>query len=246
VEHGDEPQGRPAPPAGGAAVPPALGAPPPSVVDRRVPCPRCGELAEPGQEVCLRCGALVGRGYRRPPSWRLPAALAALGVLLIGAGAGFGVAELTHHKSSEKKPISLTPKEPVTPPPPVTTPPPTTPTGPSGPSGPSGASGPSGPTSGGAAAGVTLTDWPAGKSGWTVVLATAKNRPDAEARAREAAGRSISAGVLQGSDYSSFGPDEWIAFMGQYDSRAAARRAGKAYAAKGFGGKPHKVTPKKK
>jgi hypothetical protein len=245
VERGGEPQGQPAPPESGTAVPPAPGAPPPSVADRRVPCPRCGELAEPGQEVCLRCGALVGRAYRRPPSWRLPAALAGLGVLLIGAGAGFGVAELTHHKSNKKTPISLTPKEPVTTAPTVTTPPPT-PTGPSGPSGPSGASGPSGPTSGGSAAGATLTQWPAGKSGWAVVLTKAKSRKEAEDRARQAARSSISAGVIHGADYAGFGADQWIAFMGQYDSRAAASRAEKAYAAKGFPGKPHKVSPKKK
>ena len=96
---------RPAPPPSPETL---AGLPPPVVTDRRVPCPRCGELAEPGQEICLRCGALVGRYYRRPPSWRIPAALAALGVLLVGAGVGFGVAELTHHKSAKKSaPVSL-------------------------------------------------------------------------------------------------------------------------------------------
>ena len=241
MEHGEEPQGQPAPPAGG----PAPGAPPPAVGEQRVPCPRCGELAEPGQEICLRCGALVGRSYRRPPSWRVPAALAALGVLLIGAGAGFGVAELTHDKSKKKEPISLTPTQPVTSLPTVTTPP-TTPTGPSGPSGPSGTSGPSGPASGGASAGETLTQWPSGKKGGTVLLTTAKSKKKAQDRAREAARRSISAGVIHGADYQGFGSNEWIACMGQSDTRAAAARAAKAYADKGFSGKPREITPKKK
>jgi hypothetical protein len=213
------------------------------VDDRRVACPRCGELAEPGQEVCLRCGALVGRSYRRPPSWRLPAALAALGVLLIGAGAGFGVAELTHKKTGKKKPISLTPVQPVAPTPTVTTPPPTT-TTPTGPSGPSGPSGPTG--SGGASAGGVLTTWPAGKTGWTVVLTTTNDRKQAEDRARQAAAKSISAGVLHGADFQGFASGKWIAFMGQYDTRAAANRAEKSYGSKGFAGTPRQIKPKKK
>jgi hypothetical protein len=213
-----------------------------------VPCPRCGELAVAGQEVCLNCGALVGRSYRRPPTWRVPAALAALGVLLIGAGAGFGIAELTHKKARKSKPISLTPKQPVTPLPTVTTPPPTTPTGPSGPSGPSGTSGPSGPTSttGGASAGELLTTWPASKTGWTVVLVKLKDQNKARDRARAAARKSISAGIISGADYVGFASDQWIVFMGQYDTRKAAARAAKAYAGKGFTGKPTQITPKKK
>lgn len=271
MEHGEEPQGQPAPPGSGAhsaeafgppptaetrvqdpsvpagAAPAAvLDAPPPVVTDRRLACPRCGEVAEPGQDVCLRCGALVGRAYRPPPSWRLPAALAALGVLLIGAGVGFGVAELTHKKTSHNGPISLTPSQPVAPTPTVTTPPPVakTPTGPSGPSGASGASGPSG--TGGAAAGALLTSWPADKSGWTVVLGKFDDQAKAQDRARAAAAKAISAGVLRGADYKGFPQGQWIAFMGQYDKRAAAARAAKQYAAKGFSGQPHQVTPKKK
>src|SRR5207248_8590627 len=149
----------------------ALGSlPPPVVTDRRVPCPRCGELAEPGQEVCLRCGALIGRSYRRPPSWRVPAALAALGVLLIGAGAGFGVAELTHHKSSKKKtgPISLNPTAPSTTAPPLTTTAPTTPPPKTTP--PTTTPTTTTPPSGGANAGAPLTTWPSGTRAWTVVL----------------------------------------------------------------------------
>jgi hypothetical protein len=225
-------------PAGAAAA-----APPPPLADRRVLCPRCGEPAEPGQEVCLRCGAPVGRAYRRPPSWRLPAALAALGVLLVGAGAGFGIAELTHDNKSKKKPISLTPKQPVTPAPTGPTGP-TTPTGPSGPTGATTPSGPSGPT--GASTSVTLTSWPAGQKGWTVVLMVGKDRGKVEERARAAARSSISAGVLKGDDYQGFKPGVWVAFMGQYDKREGAQKAKKTYASKGFSGKPREITPKKK
>ena len=233
-------------PAAIAGPPPDPGTvPPPPGGARRLECPRCGEPAEPGQEVCLRCGALVGRAYRRPPSWRLPAALAALGVLLIGAGVGFGVAELTHDETgNKKKPISLTPTQPVTRLPTTATP--TTPTGPSGPTGTTGSSGPTGPATGGAPGNATLTSWPAGSSGWTVVLVTATKQKQAEDRAREAAAKSISAGVLRGSDYQGFSANEWVAFMGQYQTKAAAQRARKSYADKGFPGDPQQIKPKRK
>ncbi|MEA2307835.1 MAG: hypothetical protein QOI65_121 [Thermoleophilaceae bacterium] len=244
----EQPQGEP---AGAAGAPPpdpatlaapaatATAAPPPSTADLRVPCPRCGEPAQPGQEICLNCGALVGRSYRRPPSWRVPAALAALGVLLIGAGAGFGVAELTHGKD-KKKPISLTPSRPVTPSTTATTPPPaaTTTTQPTSPT--TTGTTPTTPQT------ATLTTWPAGTTGWTVVLTTMPDRNQAEARARSAAGQQISAGVLKGSDYRGFKKTEWVVFMGQYDSKSAAARAGKGYAKKGFPGKPEQIRPKKK
>src|SRR5438067_1319556 len=82
-------------------------------------------------------------------------------------------------------------------------PPPTVPTGPSGPSGPSGTSGPSGPaaTGGASAGGGLLTTWPAGKTGWTVVLTKLKDKKRAQDRARAAARKSISAGVISGADY---------------------------------------------
>ena len=233
MEYGAQP---PAPPATSVAA-----APPPVMSSRRVPCPRCGELAEPGQEVCLRCGALVGRAYRRPPGWRLPAALAALGVLLIGAGAGFGVAELTHDKDEKKKPVALTPKRPVAPvPPPVATPPPTT-TAPT-----TTAPTTTAPTTEPSTGTGTLSQWPAGKSGWTVILITASDRKSARDQAKRAAERSISAGVLSGKEYSGIAPDQFAAFMGQYDSRAAAQRAADNYKTKGFSGTPTEIKPKAK
>jgi hypothetical protein len=230
-----------APPIDPAALPP------PVTSDRRNACPNCGEPAEPGQEICLRCGARVARDYRRPPGWRVPAALAALGVLLIGAGAGFGVAELTHKKARKKEPISLTPIRPVTPVPTrtVTAPPPTTtPTGPSGPNG--AATGPSGPTgaTGGAKPNETLTSWPTGHTGWTVILASSKDRAQAAARARSAAKHSISAGVIRTDSFKHLPRATWMAFMGQYDSKKAASRAQKRYASQGYKGSPLFLQPK--
>jgi hypothetical protein len=170
-----------------------------------------------------------------------------LGVLLIGAGAGFGVAELTHDKDKKKKPISLTPKR-VPPAVPLATPPPTT-TAPTTTAPPTTTN--TAPTTtdtaptGGAAPG-TLTTWPPGKAGWTVLLITTTNKSEAEKTAHNAARESISAGILDSDDYAGFQKDSWVAFMGQYDSKAAAKRAAKSYQQKGFSGTPTEIKPKAK
>ena len=98
---------------------------------------------------------------------------------------------------------------------------------------------------GGANAGAPLTTWPSATRAWTVVLITTKDEARARARAREAARKSISAGVIHGADYAGFTKDEWIVFMGQYPKRAAASRAAKSYASKGFSGNPRFIKPKK-
>jgi uncharacterized OB-fold protein len=48
-------------------------------------CAACGEPLAPDQEWCLECGA--GRTLlRRPPSWRVPAAIVAFVLALVIAG----------------------------------------------------------------------------------------------------------------------------------------------------------------
>jgi hypothetical protein len=83
-----------------------------------------------------------------------------------------------------------------------------------------------------------------GKSGWTVVLVTTPDKGQAETQARNAAKQSISAGVLSGSEYDGFEKGTWIAFMGQYDTKSAAKRASESYKAKGFSGTPTAIKPK--
>jgi hypothetical protein len=90
-----------------------------------------------------------------------------------------------------------------------------------------------------------LTEWPSGKTGWTVQLGTFDDEAKAEDEARKAAAQSISAGVLEGAKYEELGEDQWVVFMGQYDSRGAARMASKGYASKGFSGDVRQITPKK-
>jgi hypothetical protein len=98
---------------------------------------------------------------------------------------------------------------------------------------------------GGANGSPALTVWPSGTRGWTVVLLITKDKAKATSRARDAARKSISAGVIHGADYGGFNRSDWIAFMGQYPKRDAAARAEKGYAAKGFSGKPRFIKPKR-
>lgn len=190
-------------------------------------------MAQPGQELCLRCGARVGRTYRRPPSWRVPAALAALGILLIGAGAGFAVADLSHKKDKKKTVVPLVPRTTTTTTTttaPATTAPATTSTAPTTTEGKRGVQPVPGTTS---ASPTSATEWPKGTNAWTVVLATAKTRADADSQARKATDKGIPAGVLKASDYANLkGP--WVVFAGQYSSRKAAQNVGKSYASRGF------------
>jgi hypothetical protein len=69
--------------------------------------------------------------------------------------------------------------------------------------------------------------WPAGQSGYTVILASipedeGRARADAAAQQALAAGLS-SVGVLRSADYSSLRPGYWVAYAGVYDSLAEAR-----------------------
>jgi hypothetical protein len=218
-------------------------------VERLIACPECGAPAEPGQELCLRCGGRISREYRRSPSWVGPAILAAVGVLLIGAGIGFGVSELTKGKSHKA------PRRPAV----ATRPTLRMPTGPatvlpgqSAPTSPGGATTPKKPPApvpltpgGGRTPGrpsvhptppthPSPTSWPTGKSAYTVVLASASTRSAAESKARQATGRGISAGVLNSSNYSSLRPGYWVTFAGQFSSASAASSAAKRYASQGF------------
>ena len=74
-----------------------------------------------------------------------------------------------------------------------------------------------------------LTEWPRGKDGWTVVLASlpaARGRAIATARAKEAVEAGVAdVGVLDSSRYSSLHPGYYVVFSGVYDSLEAANDA---------------------
>jgi hypothetical protein len=83
-----------------------------------------------------------------------------------------------------------------------------------------------------------LAEWPAGKSGYTVVLEsvpTSAGRALAVARAKRAQGAGLgSVGVLDASNYSSFHPGYYVVFSGVYGSPGEAAAAVATAHARGF------------
>jgi hypothetical protein len=84
----------------------------------------------------------------------------------------------------------------------------------------------------------TLTAWPAGQSGFTVVLESlpsSSGRSLALARARAASRAGLpQVGILDSSRYSSLHPGYYVVFSGIYTSRGQAEAARAAAADKGF------------
>jgi len=176
-------------------------------------CPNCGAHADPGQLVCLECGARLALDYRRPRGW-FPAA-AVIAVVLLIAGAAFAITliavdddskdevaaskagkSVSHPQAAKKqarakakarakktKPRS---RAPVT-------------------------------------AGIPA--WPTHRDGFTVVLLSAGDQASARDFARNARKDHVDAGVLHSDDYSSLEKGFWIVFSGVYKSRGSADRA---------------------
>jgi hypothetical protein len=208
-------------------------------------CPRCGTPHEPNQEYCLECGLRLpveasglvprlGRAWRRqlgwyPGDWVWPSLVA----LLIAALAGIGAAAFVSH--DQKRAGYVTGTSPFGPPPTTTAPaaPPTT--------------APSVSTQTGTqltppkqkpAPSPALKVWPAGKSGWTVVLAslpTANGRAFALAQARAAEHSGLQAvGIIDSSQYASLHPGYYVLFSGIYTSFDDANTAATTAQSRGY------------
>jgi hypothetical protein len=193
-------------------------------------CPRCGTPHELDQEYCLECGLRLpteargviprlNRGWRSrvgwyPGDWIWPSLLA----LLIAALAGIGAAAFVSHDEQRAgyvtgtSPIGALP---ATAPLGETLTTPTT----------------SAPTQTGTqppapgeipVAPLTLKAWPAGRSGWTVVLQSlpAKNgRSFALAQARAAIHSGLKdVGIIDSSQFASLHPGYYMLFTGIYSS----------------------------
>lgn len=214
-------------------------------------CPRCGAPYRPGQEYCLECGQrlqgasrafgrLAGAWQRRlgwyPGDWIWPVLLffvlavagAAAAIVLSDAGAGNSTIVATEGGA---------PRAPSAAPPTTTVALPTVPSGtPSGP--PETPTAPPPATTSAPPPG-TLTAWPAGQTGYTVVVESiprgAGGRGLALERARAASrGGLPKVGILDSSRYSSLHPGYYVVFSGIYSSRGEADQAQAAANAKGF------------
>jgi zinc-ribbon domain len=225
---------------------------PPAEVDEHL-CPRCGAPHQPGQEYCLECGARLEPGpspfaalatfWRDrfgwyPADWVWPVLLALLvaviggivAVVLADSGRGGTNALIATQPGQPRAPVAPTPTATVALPTvpqgtPTTSGPPATPSKP-----PPAKSTPS--TSGG------LTTWPAGRSGWTVVLEsipTSAGRSVALARARAAIDAGLpQVGILNSGQFSSLHPGYYVVFSGLYASQGAANAAASTAGGKGF------------
>lgn len=85
---------------------------------------------------------------------------------------------------------------------------------------------PTGPTAS------TGGSWPAGSSGWTVVLASVPSQSEAQSDANRAAAAGLAdTRVLYSSDHSSLRAGWWVAFSGVLSHDDAVSRASQAHAA---------------
>src|SRR4051794_13049148 len=89
----------------------ATEAPPHAPGSEALTCPNCGAPADPGQLMCLECGSRLALGYQRPPSWRLPAAIVGVVLLIAGIGVAFALASVTGdaNKTTAAAPTQPTP-----------------------------------------------------------------------------------------------------------------------------------------
>jgi hypothetical protein len=79
---------------------------------------------------------------------------------------------------------------------------------------------------------VHMDSWPDRISAWTVVLASASTRGQAETAAelaRRVPTRGLNLGVLRSNDYVDLTPGYWVAFVGQFDTAEEAQEAADRY-----------------
>lgn len=213
--------------------------PPPAVDAEGGECPRCGTPYAPFQEYCLECGLRlpVSRGiipvlataWRRrlpwyPGDWIWPVLLAlviaALGAAIaILASNDNGSPGRTQAATGESVPVRSgtgpAPTEPT-----GTNPVPTTPGTTTEPTTPQP---PPPPATG------TITEWPAGQNGWTIVLASipqSGGRATALSDARKAISAGLTdVGVLDSSEFSSLHSGYYVVFSGIFNSEQEAKSA---------------------
>jgi cell division septation protein DedD len=172
------------------------------------------------QEWCLHCGAAVGTRIVAAPGWRTPIIIACSLLALAAIAVAIAIVQLADDTGqvAQNPPaaVNATP----TPPPaatPTVTPDSTMPEA-SGKETPEPTATPK--------QGAADADWPAGESGWTVVLASDKSESDARDKADDFAADGIAGvGVLHSNDFSSLKPGYWVVFAGRYDSQSEASDA---------------------
>lgn len=216
----------------------ATEAPPEALAPETVACPNCGAPADAGQLMCLECGSRLALGYQRPPSWRLPAAIIGVVLLIAGLGVAIALAAVTDNANKTTAAAPTQPAPAQSAPadtPPTASQPTTTPTT-------STATPAPGADGGDTAAGTTptpapapaATGWPPGKNAFTVILASMPTEAAAEDKLAKAKAAGItSAAILHSDDFPTLNPGYWVVFDGQYDSVDQAQSQAAADRGKG-------------
>jgi cytoskeletal protein RodZ len=189
-------------------------------------CPTCGAPAkERGQLICLECGSRIALGYRRPPSWKLPVAIAvAVGaVLLVLAVLGWHAINDNTDNEVAKAPIKVKQK-------PAT----------------AKAKAKAKAPAKKAAAIVKkngIYTWPKGLAGYTIVLQSTSDQASATNLAKAANTGTTKAGVIAGSDFKNLQKGLYLVFAGQYKSQAAAEHSAAGLSTRYQGAYTQKVIP---
>jgi hypothetical protein len=165
-------------------------------------CPNCGAHAEPGQLVCLECGARLALDYRRPRGWKPAAAVIAL--VLAVASAAFAITLIAvDDDSKEEVAATKAGRE----------------------AGPRQSKPEARPRRQAPKPAGGVRTWPRGRDGFTVVLLAAGDRPSARSVASNVRRGGTEVGILRSDDYSSLEKGFWLVFSGVYRTQAQARRA---------------------
>jgi hypothetical protein len=188
------------------------------------------------QEWCLTCGAAVGTRVVAAPGWRAPligAAVIAVIAAIAIAVAIIQLADDTDQVAQNPQPTPQATPAPATTPTPDPTlidpnarPTPDTGITPSPTPSPESTPSPEPTSTPDTSGGGSIASWPAGESGWTVVLASTTSKSSADDKAQGFIDDGISGvGVLNSDDFGSLNPGYWVVYSGQYDSQAEARSA---------------------
>ncbi|HWF25361.1 MAG TPA: SPOR domain-containing protein [Solirubrobacteraceae bacterium] len=175
-------------------------------------CPHCGARLAGDQEWCLECGAAVKVRIRPARGWRVPVAIVGGVVVVSALILVFALSALSGSANSSVPAVLAAP--------PVH-------------HARHHAAAPAARTSSTTKPAATIASWPAGVTGYTVVLGVVHARSAATASATKIASAGIPVGVLASSDYSSMRPGDWIVFSGTYSSRAQADAAATGLQTKG-------------
>lgn len=195
--------------------------PPPAEPATEKRCPRCGAGMTERQEWCLNCGTAVGTRVAAAPGWRAPFAIAGVILALAAIAVAVAIVQLADDtdRVTQKAPAAAA----ATPPPATATPAPTLTPEATLPEASGGEATPEPTPESGAKGGA---EWPAGESGWTVVLASDSSKSDARQKAdRFAADGIAGVGVLHSDDFTSLKPGFFVVFAGRYASQAEAAAA---------------------